>query len=149
MATAATLLHEKHLMGTDGVLTIHRDASALDAARLMNDRRVGSVIVVDYAGRVLGMFTERDVLTRIVAERRDPAGTFIDGVMTTGPIVCRENTPIADLRRAMREHRIRHVPVVDDEGVAIGLVSIGDLNAHDARELHDTVTYLEEFITRG
>ncbi len=149
MATAATLLHEKQRMSTDGVLTIHRDASALDAARLMNERRVGSVIVVDYAGRVLGMFTERDVLTRIVAERRDPAGTFIDGVMTIGPIVCRENTPIADLRRAMREHRIRHVPVVDDEGVAIGLVSIGDLNAHDARELHDTVTYLEEFITRG
>lgn len=149
MGTAASLLEDKRALGVDGVIAVHRDASALDAAILMNEHRVGAVVVVDYAGRVVGMFTERDVLTRIVAARRDPQQTFVDQAMTPDPVTCTPRTPIEDLRRVMKERRVRHVPVVDEEGVAIGLVSIGDLNAHSARELHDTVVYLEEYISRG
>ncbi|HVZ94356.1 MAG TPA: CBS domain-containing protein [Phycisphaerales bacterium] len=149
MATAATLLAAKRAIGTDHLVAVHRDANCLDAAKLMNERRVGSVVVLDYAGHPVGMFTERDVLTRIVAAQREPGKTFVDDVMSEEPIVCRPETPIDDLRRVIRERRIRHIPVVDDEHVAIGLVSIGDINAHDTRELHETVTHLEEFITRG
>lgn len=149
MATASVLLEAKRALGQDGVVAIHRDANTLDAARLMNERHVGAVVVVDYDGRVIGMFTERDVLTRIVASQRDPGRTFVDTVMTPDPVTCTAETPIDDLRRVMRQRRVRHIPVIDSEGVAVGLVSIGDLNAYESRSLHDTVAYLEEFILRG
>lgn len=128
------------------VYTVTPDASVLDAARLMNEHRIGSVMVaVD--DRIAGIFTERDILTRIVAEQRSPSGTKVSEVMTSRILTCTPETSLDELRKVMRERRIRHIPVVD-KGRLAGIVSIGDVNAAEEQTLVETITYLEAYISQ-
>ena len=134
------------------VVTVSEDASILDAAQVMNQHRIGSVVVMGTTeasgSSVIGILTERDVLTRVVAAVRDPRHTRVSEVMTTPVETCTPTTLLEDLRRVMKDRRIRHVPVV--EGSALrGMVSIGDLNAHDSMALAGTVEVLEAYITRS
>src|ERR1700730_4038065 len=89
------------------VLSIGKGASVLDGALLMNEHKVGSLVVID-EGRLVGMFTERDVLRRVVGERRDPADTLVADVMTTDVYCCRPETTIEEARSVMKNRRIRH-----------------------------------------
>jgi CBS domain-containing protein len=128
------------------VLTIGPDATVLIAATLMNEHRVGSVVVLDQ-GRVAGIFTERDVLLRIVGEQRDPAQTLISEVMTTDVFCAQPDTAIEEVRGAMKNRRIRHLPVVDNNNQLLGLVSIGDLNAQLAMTQEQTIHLLQEYLS--
>lgn len=128
-----------------GVFTISKNASALDAAHAMNEHRVGALVVTDDDGTVAGMFTERDLLTRIVAARRSPEKTRVADVMTTSVVACAPDTQCDDLRHIMREKRIRHIPVTQGRKL-VGMVSIGDLNTAEVKVLADTITYLEQFV---
>ena len=127
------------------VRTVGPDASVLDAARLMNEHKIGSVVVAE-EGRLVGIFTERDILRRIVAEARDPADTKVRQVMTTQVACCRSETTIAEARSVMKNRRIRHLPVIDEEWRLLGMVSIGDLNAHDATDKEVTIQFLHEYL---
>jgi CBS domain-containing protein len=127
------------------ILTIGKDATVLDAALLMNEHRVGSVVVMD-AGRIAGMFTERDVLRRVVGERRDPMTTTVSEVMTSEVACCGPETPIDEARAAMKNRRIRHLPVVDSNGRTLGLISIGDLNAHQNHTQEQTIHLMNEYL---
>ena len=122
------------------------ETTVLDAARRMNEAHVGSLVVLDAKGGLLGIFTERDVLRRVVAESKDPERTIVADVMTRKVHTAPPETPLDDLRTLMREKRIRHVPVVQD-GRLVGMVSIGDLNAAEAKTLVETITYLERYMT--
>lgn len=125
------------------------DLSVLEAAQLMNRHRIGSVVVTEAeGGRIQGILTERDILTRLVAAEKDPRGTLVRDIMTRNVTCCEPRTPVGDLRRVMQAERIRHVPVCDDKGLC-GLVSIGDLNAFEAEGLSATIVAMEEYITRG
>jgi len=132
--------------GDRGVVSVAPETTALEAAQRMNEAHVGSVVVLDGKGALLGIFTERDVLRRVVAESKDPAETLVGDVMTTWVHTAPPDTPIDDLRTLMREKRIRHVPIVED-GALRGMVSIGDLNAAEAKALVETITYLERYMT--
>ena len=145
MSTVGEILARK---GGD-VACVRSDARVLDATRVMNDRRIGSVVVIDPQGGVAGILTERDLLTRVLAVERDPRTASVADVMTREVIYAGTATSVDELRVAMREHRIRHVPVRDDAGRLCGLVSIGDLNAHYTQSLVATVETLEAYITRG
>lgn len=127
------------------VWTVVKSASVLDAALVMNDHKIGSLVVLDEE-RVVGMFTERDVLRRIVAERRDPAATVVADVMTTEVVCCTLATPIDEARSAMKNRRIRHLPVVDPHKRLQGLISIGDLNAYQTNHQEQTIHLLEEYL---
>ena len=127
------------------MVTISPEATALTAAALMNDQKIGSLLVLN-DGRLIGMLTERDVLKRIVAEQRDPNSTRVAEVMTSDVICCRPHTEIEEARSVMKHRRIRHLPVVEDEGVVIGLISIGDLNAHHVDCQERTICLLQEYI---
>ena len=141
MPTVKNILSEK---GSD-VLSIRKDATVLEAAALMNEHRTGSVLVVTEE-EVVGIFTERDVLRRVVGARRDPADTLVEQVMTTDLTCCEPDTPVEQARAAMRNRRIRHLPVVDEQQKVYGIISIGDLNAHhlDAQEL--TIHFMREYL---
>jgi CBS domain-containing protein len=128
------------------VRTIEPGRSVLDAAREMNTHRIGSLVVVS-DGRIAGIITERDLLTRIVAAERPPAITPVRDVMTTQVLVCDPSTSLDELRSTMRERRIRHVPVVD-RGRLAGMVSIGDLNTAETQGLSQTIGFLEAYITQ-
>ncbi|MBV9122915.1 MAG: CBS domain-containing protein [Planctomycetes bacterium] len=141
MGTVREILAEK---GTS-VLSIDKDATVLDAALLMNQHKVGSVVVTE-DGRLAGMFTERDVLRRVVGEQRDPATTPVSEVMTTEVACCGLQTAIEEARVAKRNRRIRHLPVVDEEQRLLGLVSIGDLNAYHLNSQEKTIHLLHEYL---
>jgi CBS domain-containing protein len=141
MATVRDILSKK---GTH-VLSIGPEASVYDAACLMNEHKVGSLLVTE-GGRLLGIFTERDILQRIVAQRRDPVATRVEEVMSTELACCRLHTDLDEARGVMKNRRIRHLPVVDDEGQVQGMVSIGDLNAHDNHSQEMTIHFLHQYI---
>jgi CBS domain-containing protein len=127
------------------VMTVGPEASVLDAATLMNDHKIGSLVVLD-AGHVVGMFTERDVLVRVVAERRDPAATGVADVMTREVVCCTPETPLDEVHLAMKTRRIRHLPVCGEGGTLCGLISIGDLNARHAAEQEQEIYLLHEYL---
>lgn len=140
MATVQAVLAKKG----GQVVTIGVADSALTAATLMNERGIGGLVVLE-AGRVAGMFTERDILRRVVAMRRDPAATPVSEVMTSPVAFCRLETTLNECRAVMTEKRIRHLPVVDEKGVC-GIVTIGDLMAHEVTDQEATIQYLHEYI---
>ena len=104
-------------------------ASVRQATWLMNDHAIGSLLVI--AGdRLEGIFTERDVLRRVVAEGRSPDATSVGEVMTRDVICCSPGDAVEEVADVMRSRRVRHVPVVDAGNRVVGFVSIGDVNAH-------------------
>jgi CBS domain-containing protein len=141
MSTVREILAKK---GTH-VWSVGKDATVLDAALLMNEHRIGALVVLE-EGRVIGMFTERDVLRRIVAAQRDPARTRVAEVMTDEVVCCTPETSIDEARGAMKNRRIRHLPLVDDDRRLLGMISIGDLNAYQADGQEQTIYLLQEYL---
>lgn len=142
MSMVSEILKEKGNL----VFRIERSATVLNATRLMNSRKIGALVVTDDQEAIVGIFTERDVLQRVVAQQRDPAGTLVEEVMTTDVICCRDAMPVEEVRALMRQHRIRHLPVVSESGDLIGMISIGDVNAHLAGTHEVTIQYLHDYI---
>lgn len=108
------------------VVTVAESATAADAVRVMNKHKIGSVVVVSPRG-IDGMFTERDVLTRIVAAGRDPARTPVREVMTTEVVTVPPTATIAEVMDLFATRRCRHLPVVE-QGKLAGLISMGDIS---------------------
>jgi len=147
MPTAADLMKNKQEKGAPTeVLSVSPAASALDAARVMNHHHIGAVPVVTESGDLTGMFTERDMLTRVVAPERVPHETPVSEVMSSPVAVCRPETTIAEIRQVMREKRIRHLPVVNDRGALVGMISIGDVNFAEVKVMNETIVYLERYM---
>jgi CBS domain-containing protein len=140
MPTAQTILDVK---GSD-VATIDQGSSVLEAAKLMNDRRIGAVVVTK-GDRAVGIFTERDILNRVVAAGRMPDGTRVGEVMTSPMACCRRDTPLTECKSVMTSKHIRHLPVVED-GKLHGLVSSGDILASECADQQATIEYLHEYL---
>ena len=128
-----------------GVLTIEPQTTVLDASKLMNEHKVGALIVLEN-DRVCGMFTERDVLRRVVADQRDPATTRVQEVMTEKVVTCSPEIAIDCARNIFMEKRIRHLPVLDTDERLMGLISIGDLNAWELTGQEMKIAALEEYL---
>ena len=128
------------------VLSIGPDATVLDAALLMNEHKVGSLLVMA-GGRLIGIITERDLLVRVVSQRRDPAATPVREVMTAEVACCRPETTVDEARGVMKNRRIRHLPVLDGDEALLGVVSIGDLNAYLNHDQEVTIHILHEYIS--
>jgi CBS domain-containing protein len=140
MNTVQQLLDRKGV----GVSTIERHATALHAAHLMNDLHIGSLVVIE-GDKVVGIVTERDILRRVVAAERDPAITPVETIMSTPVACCRPDTQLEECRAVMTGQRLRHLPVVH-EGKLFGIVTIGDLLAHEIKEHQITIEYLNEYL---
>jgi CBS domain-containing protein len=138
-----TVQHVLHKKGSS-VATIDADATVLEAARLMNERRIGALVVTRH-DKVIGIFTERDILNRVVAAQSSPAKTVVKDVMTTPVACCRRNTTEAECRAVMRGKRIRHLPVVEEDHL-VGIISIGDIIEDENAEKDDTIRYLHEYL---
>lgn len=140
MATVKEILDRK---GRD-VVTMVAAESVLNAARLMNERGIGGVIVTD-GGKPAGIFTERDVLRRVVAEQRDPATVTLQEVMTAPLISLHADATLEECMGIFTEHRVRHLPVIDGEELC-GIVTSGDILAHQVSEQRDTIEYLHSYV---
>src|SRR5262245_17190323 len=142
MALVQDLLENK---GT-AVWTTVPTATVLEAAQTMNEHKVGALVVVDPRGEVAGIFTERDVLRRVVGEQRDPASTRVADVMTKDVFCCALDMTTDEARYEMRVRRIRHLPVADENGKLAGLISIGDLNAELQASQEQSLHFMQEYI---
>jgi CBS domain-containing protein len=103
------------------------DATAERAIRTMLDRHVGAVAVVDEHQRVAGIFTERDVLRRLSLSERDPRTTLVREVMTTPVEMATRATTPGEALATMVERHYRHLPIVEDDGHLLGMLSIRNL----------------------
>jgi CBS domain-containing protein len=128
-----------------GVESTTPDAAVLDAVHQMNEHRIGALVVMD-GGRVAGIFTERDVLRRVVGDGKDPATTRVGQVMTSKVVCCDPDADLDDVATLMKNRRIRHVPVCNDDGKLLGMVSIGDINAANTSTQEATIHFLNEYI---
>ncbi len=140
--TAKHLLAEK---ATKDVVTIRMDATVQEACRLMREHRIGCLVVTDGPGHVEGIFTERDVVNRIVAEDLDASDTTVGEMMTREVIVVEPERKLGEVEAIMKQHRIRHLPVAGANAL-LGLVSIGDVLAYHAAANKQMVHYLTEYI---
>ena len=140
MPNAQSILQKK---GAD-VATVDRKTTVLDAAKTMNQRRIGAVVVAD-GDRVVGIFTERDILNRIVAAGKDPKTTRVEEVMTSPMACCRRDTNLTECKTVMSQKRIRHLPVVE-EGKLYGMISAGDILAGEVSDQQATIEYLHEYL---
>jgi len=141
MAVVRDLLARK---GTD-VVSIQPTATVLEAARLMNDRGVGGVVVVDEANSLLGIFTERDILRRVVAAGLPPESTKVADVFTRDIVTCTPDMNVEEIGSIMSTRRVRHLPVVDVTGLH-GVVTIGDLLAHRLSDQETTIQHLNSYV---
>ena len=108
------------------IRSLQADASAQEAARQMRDHDISSVIVVDGAGKLIGIVTERDMARRVVAEGRQGGALRLQDIMTADPVVVAPDASAFDVLETMRKRRVRHVPVVEN-GKVVGMVSMRDL----------------------
>ena len=128
--------------------TVHSvapNATVLEAVRKMNAERIGAVMVCE-SSEMLGIFTERDVLCRVVDSPLDPATTRVYEVMTTEVVAVHPSTSVEEAMAVITERRCRHLPVLED-GVLRGLVSSGDLTRWASRNQESHIRDLVNFIT--
>lgn len=111
------------------ILTIPPGCSAAEAARKMQTHRVGCLVVAGTDGRMAGIISERDIITKVVAEGRDPRTVLAGQIMTASVISCSMGTQVSQAQRIMSFHGIRHLPIVDD-GNPVGMLSQRDVLAH-------------------
>ena len=141
MATIQDMLSEKG----SKVHTIAPGTTVLEATEKMNQTRIGCLVVME-AGKVVGIFTERDVLKRVVGSDRRPDQILVGEVMTSEVFCCPPDADVDEVGALMKERRIRHVPVCGEDGILQGLISIGDVNAHYASAQQAQIMFLNEYI---
>lgn len=117
-------------------ITMTEEASVTEACDQMRARRAGSVLVTGDAGRLVGIFTGRDAVCRVLAQRRDPSGTRLAEVMTRDPKTMLPDQTAFEALRLMAEGGFRHVPLVRN-GRIVGLVSRGDFKGVELNPDHE------------
>ncbi len=125
-------------------VTVAPTVSVLEAAQIMNARGIGAVLVLA-EGELVGIFTERDLMRRVVAEQRDPDSTPVGDVMTRHLVTTRADITVEECASQMTSRRIRHLPVIGDTGLA-GVITIGDLLAWQVAEQAVTIAQLNSFV---
>jgi len=140
MASVREILSRKD----SAVVTIAPSRSVTEAARLMNEHGIGG-LVVRKGDTVVGMFTERDILRRVVAAELDPAQVDVGTVMTTPVMSVRPDARLEECTALVTEKRIRHLPVMDGASL-VGIVTSGDILAFQVQEQRDTIKYLNSYV---
>jgi CBS domain-containing protein len=139
MRTIADILDERTLFHADS------SQSVRDVAKQMSDLHIGAIAVLS-DGKLVGIFSERDVLTRVVAEGRDPDGTPVSTVMTKELIAADPSDDVQSALQKMQERQCRHLPVVD-AGNLVGMISIRDLLQIEAGASKERARFLSELVT--
>jgi CBS domain-containing protein len=129
------------------VFAVSPSATVSEAVDEMNRNRVGSVLVIE-AGRLVGIFTERDVLRRVVGDGVDPKHTTVAEVMTSDVVTISPDATIEDTMVLFTEKRLRHLPVVA-AGKLVGAISIGDVTRWMADSHRCEAEHLKNYITTG
>ena len=117
------------------VLTFGPKALVSEAVAIMSERNYGAAVIVSPDRKPLGIVTERDFMRRLLNKRLDPDKTTLDQIMTTDLKMARADDDLLDWLRLMSNERFRHLPVVDDQGIIISMMSQGDFVSYTWPEL--------------
>jgi CBS domain-containing protein len=112
------------------VVSVYSEDRVGYAARLMRDYDCGALPVIDQEGRLIGIVTDRDISMRLVANEADTHNTVVAECMTDGAFACHAEDSVRECMRQMSRHRIRRLPIINDWGQVVGIVSQGDLARH-------------------
>jgi len=127
--------------------TVPVEASVADAIRRMLDHHVGAVGIVDKEGRVAGIFTERDVLRKLSLANLNPETTPVRDLMTTPVEMATEETGPGEAMATMGERHFRHLPVADNDGKLLGILSIRNLLEWRIDGLTQELDSLEQYVS--
>jgi CBS domain-containing protein len=130
--------HLFQIIENQNPLMLRPSATVKQACRHMRDRRVGAVLVTDEKAGLVGIFTARDAVWRVLAEAKDPATTTLDQVMTRDPRTLSPNETAIDALRLLRDGGHRHLPVVD-KGKVVGVISNVDFRGLELDRLDEEI----------
>ncbi|MDD4101400.1 MAG: CBS domain-containing protein [Kiritimatiellae bacterium] len=128
------------------IVTVSPNASVFEAIQLMDDKNIGSLLVLNAAGKIAGIFAERDCFRKVVLAEKSPKEVPVKAVMTKKVIYVSPETTVDECMAQMTNSRIRHIPVLDNEGKILGIISIGDLVKFVACEQDAMIKNLEKYI---
>ena len=123
-------------------LTLSPTATVKEACKRMAERRVGAVLVTEGANRLVGIFTGRDAVCRVLAEGKSAARTHLAEVMTADPVTMPPGKTAIEALRMMQDCGFRHIPVIENGGV-VGIVSRGDFRGMEQARLDDETRMFE------
>ena len=137
----------KEILATKGsrVVTVAKESSVIDAMSIFSANRIGSLLVVDKDGKILGIIGARDVLMAVINHLDQIKTLTVEKIMTTDLIVGTPDDTIDYLLTIMTENRIRHIPIIENKELK-GLVSIGDVVKSQLKETHAENKYLKDYI---
>jgi CBS domain-containing protein len=133
------------------VVVVERDASILDAARLMRDYHVGDLVVVEERGghrAPVGIVTDRDIVIEVIAEEVAFDEVAIEDIMSFDVVTARDGDDLLDTLKLMRTHGVRRVPVVDAQQALVGILAVDDVVELLAEELNDLARLIGREQTR-
>lgn len=129
----------------DQVWTTLEDASVYTALGLMGEKNIGALVVLDAAGQVAGVLSERDYSRKVVLQGRTSRDTKVGDILTRPVITVQRKDSIADCMKLMTEKRIRHLPVVVEDRL-VGLISMGDIVNWVMESQKSTIAQLQGYI---
>ena len=132
-----------NVIAGQSLVTATREMTVRAACRLMAEKRIGAMLIVE-SNKIVGIFTERDALNKVLATGVDPDTTTLAQVMVSNPMTIRSDKPLGFALAMMADGGFRHVPVVDDNGAPLGMVSARDALGQDMLELEKEMKRREE-----
>ncbi len=126
-------------LGLKEPLTVAPETSLAKCVEIMQQRHVGSLLVVDSSGRLSGIFTERDCLMKVVGKVHDLEVATVAQYMTSNPIRERPEASLAFALNLMSNGGFRHVPIVDQDDLPIGIISVKDVVEHIVKKMLDAI----------
>jgi len=112
----------------------------------MTENKIGATLVTS-AGRLVGIFTERDLMTRVLVAGLDPSKATVESVMTKNVFAASPDAKLTELRRELQKRHIRHVPVLEDDDI-VGMLSLRDILRADLRDKAEQVETITKYIQR-
>ncbi len=141
MAQVRDLLKAKSM---DNIFSVSQDASVLEAMKMMSERNIGAVLVMD-GGKIEGILSERDIVRKVDILGKTCATTRVREIMTEKVLYVEASQPLEECMALMTEKRIRHLPVMDSERL-LGVISIGDVLREVIHEQKFMISQLEHYI---
>jgi CBS domain-containing protein len=140
----------KHLLRTKGhdVLSVAPDTAVFEALRLMAEKNVGAVLVLE-SERLVGIFSERDYARKVILKGKSSKETLVREIMSSHVLYVRPEQTIENCMALMTGKRVRHLPVLDDEQRVVGVISIGDVVKDIISEQEFMIEQLQNYITGG
>ena len=142
-------MNVEHILARKGreVRTIEPDAPLGDALRRLREERIGALVVSGNGTDLLGILSDRDILDAIADHGTDVLGESVGSVMTAEVFTCSREDRVSRIMALMTDRRIRHVPVVEEDGRLCGMISIGDVVKQRLDEIEGEAAALREYVT--